>query len=587
MNKTAKADILNLSVLTVLFFCFVRLFYAKQGSIFYDTGKEFLFPQLILEGKILYKDLFNLYGPFTFQFNALLYKMFGVSSNVILNAGVAIALGIMYMCYFITRKFSSSLTSFVTTIVAFILIFKLNSGSATLGSYLLPYSFSISYAFLFALISIGAFFKYITSGNVNWMYLCAIFIGLDFVTKLDFLGVSLFILGYVLFDKNIKTKEKCVTFIMCTIPSIICWGMLIAQGLTFSDFIEYFDFIKVFQSTKSITEFNKTFFGLQFSLPHSIYVLSIMKNFVISAIPLFAISYFLYISIRKLNNKLLAILLVVLCCEIFPLLFSLPYGKIENSDIIFCWFSYPIIGIVIYLIATKYFSDFRSDETKQLYLLTIIFSLLVNIRYFWNIQTSMGGNFSLLLYFIVFVVFCLEILAKNDEFMKKTIAIFFIALSVKYIAHYTDIAKEYGHVFNSPKGYIVLSQPYDSALEEIRHFLNIHATKESKVLMVPESPMVGFFMEVKTNERIYSVIPHWIEAVGEEKMLESISDFEPDYIILTVSEFDPHFTKGWFGRDIGENIYMYIRNKYEVMDVQTYRASDSRRSFELVFYKKR
>ena len=105
--------------------------------------------------------------------------------------------------------------------------------------------------------------------------------------------------------------------------------------------------------------------------------------------------------------------------------------------------------------------------------------------------------------------------------------------------------------------------------------------------MVSESPMVGFFMEVKTNEKIFSTIPHWIEALGEDKMLKSISDFEPDYIILTVSEFDPHFTKGWFGRDIGENIYMYIRNHYEVMEVQTYRASDSRRSFELVFYKKR
>ena len=239
------------------------------------------------------------------------------------------------------------------------------------------------------------------------------------------------------------------------------------------------------------------------------------------------------------------------------------------------------------MIATKYFNDLKGDETKQLYLLTIIFSLLVNIRYFWNIQTSMGGNFSLSLYFIVFVVFCFEILAKNDEFMKKTLAIFFIALSVKYVALYADIAKEYGHVFNSPKGSIVLSQPYDSALEEIRHFLNVNATKDSKVLMVPESPMVGFFMEVKTNEKIFSTIPHWIEALGEDKMLKSISDFEPDYIILTVSEFDPHFTKGWFGRDIGENIYMYIRNHYEVMEVQTYRASDSRRSFELVFYKKR
>ena len=174
MNKIAKADITNLSILTVLFFCLIRIFYAKQGSIFYDTGKEFLFPQLILEGKVLYRDIFNLYGPFRFQFNALLYKFFGVSSNVIINTGIGIALGIMYMSYFITRKLSGALTSFVTTIVIFILMFKLNSNTATLGSYLLPYSLSISYAFLFTLISIGAFFKYITSGNVNWMYLCAI-----------------------------------------------------------------------------------------------------------------------------------------------------------------------------------------------------------------------------------------------------------------------------------------------------------------------------------------------------------------------------------------------------------------------------
>ena len=40
-----------------------------------DCGREVYYPQEILNGKVLYKDLFNIYSPFAYLFNAFLFLL--------------------------------------------------------------------------------------------------------------------------------------------------------------------------------------------------------------------------------------------------------------------------------------------------------------------------------------------------------------------------------------------------------------------------------------------------------------------------------------------------------------------------------
>ncbi|MFQ8625165.1 MAG: hypothetical protein ACLSA2_01150 [Candidatus Gastranaerophilaceae bacterium] len=78
MEKVLK-DYKYLILLWILCLAGLVFFTGHYAGILIDFGREVYYPERILEGKILYKDLFNIYGPLSYQINALLYKIFGAS----------------------------------------------------------------------------------------------------------------------------------------------------------------------------------------------------------------------------------------------------------------------------------------------------------------------------------------------------------------------------------------------------------------------------------------------------------------------------------------------------------------------------
>ena len=67
-----------LVILWILSLVALLTFVGHYSGLLIDFGREVYYPEQILNGKILYKDLFNIYGPLAYQFNAILYKLFGV-----------------------------------------------------------------------------------------------------------------------------------------------------------------------------------------------------------------------------------------------------------------------------------------------------------------------------------------------------------------------------------------------------------------------------------------------------------------------------------------------------------------------------
>ena len=86
--------------------------YSHHNGLIIDCGREAYYPQKILNGKVLYKDLFNIYGPFSYIFNAILFKIFGNNSNTLYIAGSFCAFGIIstlfYIVVSIKKKYHTS-----------------------------------------------------------------------------------------------------------------------------------------------------------------------------------------------------------------------------------------------------------------------------------------------------------------------------------------------------------------------------------------------------------------------------------------------------------------------------------------------
>ena len=149
MTNFLKKNWLLLLAELIVFIVFCA-FYGRFGDIAVDSFREAYIPEQMLNGGILYKNIFCIYPPLGYLINELLSKIFGVNLNVLYFAGLFSTMCIFALVYNITRMFFDKLLSFG------ILFFLISACvlSPNVFNMFLPYSFGILYGLLFALGSI-------------------------------------------------------------------------------------------------------------------------------------------------------------------------------------------------------------------------------------------------------------------------------------------------------------------------------------------------------------------------------------------------------------------------------------------------
>jgi hypothetical protein len=83
----------------------------KWPDAFIDFGRELYVPWQIVEGKVLYRDVESLFGPFSPYLNALWFRLFGVSLRALVFANLAIFAAILAGIYMLVRQYSDVVTA--------------------------------------------------------------------------------------------------------------------------------------------------------------------------------------------------------------------------------------------------------------------------------------------------------------------------------------------------------------------------------------------------------------------------------------------------------------------------------------------
>ena len=84
LNRVKEQESLFSYLFLVLVFFITWAFHYKvMGPFMIDLGREYLVPKSMNEGLLLYKDLACIYAPLGFQFNALMFKIFGTSLDTL------------------------------------------------------------------------------------------------------------------------------------------------------------------------------------------------------------------------------------------------------------------------------------------------------------------------------------------------------------------------------------------------------------------------------------------------------------------------------------------------------------------------
>ena len=106
----------------------------KWSDAIIDSGREWIVPDALARGDLLYRDVVYWFGPFTPYFHALFFEVFGSSFATLVLAGIVGSIGVLAALYFALRRVTERREAALWTALAIpVLVFMPNAGGSILG----------------------------------------------------------------------------------------------------------------------------------------------------------------------------------------------------------------------------------------------------------------------------------------------------------------------------------------------------------------------------------------------------------------------------------------------------------------------
>lgn len=476
--------------------------YAHHGHLIVDCGREVYYPVQILEGKVLYKDLFNIYGPFSYMFNAVLFKLFGVNLNVFYVSGYFCSFAIVTLIYKLSRKFLPEFLSFsigVYTISIGVFNFHL-------FNFIFPYSYGMLYGLVAFLVSVWFLLNYEKdSSKIYNLYLSCFFAGLSFVSKYDFL-VYFFVLIYAIYKiKPLNMRQSLKAVISLISAPLLCFGILFLQGLGVNDLVSSMLIIKKMSETQTL----KYFYLHQGVYFHKMTIVFLLLSFLLVVLPLI-----IFVFGFRVKNKLVAFLFILTAIVEMCYL-------INHATFVFL----PLLLLILVIVR---FEDIKNDVP----LLVFAFSAVtLSLKVFWGLTTFNYGVYYVS--FLIIAIFALisdKLKNKEKSFLAFGCYMLFLSVILAYQNYYIVGIKNY--YLKTAKGGIYTNKQYYDSSKELIKYIDENTKKTDKIVILPEGAFINFLTGRPSDDYYISLLPLYIETFGEENIIKHFKENKPEYIVF-------------------------------------------------------
>lgn len=199
--------------------------WATWGSLTIDGGHEMYVPAVLSEGRMLYRDIWWLYGPLSVYFNAYLFRFFGEKLEVLYWAGSLSALASALLLYVAGLRLSSWIAGWTAAAILIIQAFN-----PFIFCFPLPYSFAAVYGCLAACLFVVLILAVAQSGDWVWMFGAGSTAAVATLDKLEF-GAACYATLVVLIAARAlqhRSWQRTARDIFAILPGIIICGVVAA-----------------------------------------------------------------------------------------------------------------------------------------------------------------------------------------------------------------------------------------------------------------------------------------------------------------------------------------------------------------------
>ena len=531
LNFTKKIDIVLIILLTITLIC-CGISFGHLPLPMYDVGREAYLPQRILEGQVLYKDILNLFGPFSYLLTALIYKLLGSNLETLFIIGCTCAVLLISGIYELSKIMLDRKIACIITLLSIIIgVFCVNHCNA---SYILPYSHAMVYGTIATVWSVYFLIKSEKQQNKPVLYKCiaAFLAGISFINKYEFAFAAFFIVSYIVYDLFRKNKKGCVAAVLSFImPIVTVFGYLLHQGLTLSELYNSFIIIKNIVQTHSYQNYYRKGGTLFLYENFKLDLIEFIKFSIFSAL------YFFSVKLLKQQNDWGSILFIVTTVILVNTFYINLFDHLSFL---------PILIILLFIFSYK-----NLDKTSKIFIITTI---LLEYKVLWMLSLRHYGVF-----FAPFTIISLFLMIK-DKF-KNTLILFLIVTTLLmfnraiFEINYTATSLA---TYNHP---LFVNTTDARKINRLIFYIMDNTKPDDKIIIYPENIIVNYITGRKTDDFYYQMGPAYMEQFGEENIIKHFKETKPEYFVFT-SDTLPEYNHTSFCESYAQEFCKFVQNNY-------------------------
>ena len=553
----------------------LKFTWLKWGDLIVDVGREMYVPLQLGLGKLLYRDVFYIYGPFSPYFNATLFKIFSANLYILYLSGFITLCAVSVLIYKISRRFLSILFS-TFTVFTFLIVFGFGHYTY-LGNYnfFLPYSYSSIHAIAFSLAALYFFYILMKKRSSKYAYLSSSFILLTLLSRVD-VGIMLvlsMLAGVIFYTISFRrggdpARLSGNRLALCVIIPLIIAFFVYAAFLG-SSAVQNSNLFDIWVKSSDVrTAFAGWLSGLD-DMPGNILI--ILKNILhYSALCLLFAAGGVIISLlcRKKTASRIALssaigLAVIAAAFFLYRVFFVSYDLQYRS--------LPVICLAV-MIISAIGALRQKNRTENIFMLTIsFFSFFLMTRMLLHVWAGHYGFYILTPAIIVYYVFFLKIAAAplKSDLARGYFRAGLLFIFILFIASHCKISnfcyKNRTLRVTSGRGSMnVFGTSREQRLAELMKYLETSTGKDETLVVFPEGVVVNFLLDRENPLYYYSYHPIDLAKQGvADDVIREMDEKKVDYIVLTQRRTDK-YGYAVFGKDYAQDIFKYIVKNYRL-----------------------
>lgn len=583
-----------LSLVSMSFGYLLWTSWLKWGNLLVDTFSDQWVFYSLSQGKILYKDVFYLYGFLPAYIIAFLYKLFGVNIIISVYTGIFVTLMSAWLIYKIARFFLNRVFS-TAVVLNFLFVFAFGCYCYnSIFNFILPYAAASTFFIMFALAAVYFFIRFFKRENRGDLFMWFIFMTCAFLSRPDICFAVWLAFGLCSFLCQARLKKIILPFFLFypLAAAFFLYFFLLSFSGGFDGFKESVINILIYGITgKNI--FERGVSGFDKLLDNLALMCGIFLKQLIAVSLLYLFSYAVFRFAGKVKVKrckpVFFILVILISCLI-------SCGLLRCMNYLDQYRLMPLLllaGLLIY-----FYRLVQIDSRRREFLLVLfLVSLALVSRVVLNALPNQYGFFLLPIGLISYYIFfadtypsllnrILKIQDNGQGYYFISLLVFFVFLTAPFIRMNAFVYGSKSLTAVTERGKIVsFNDAQSRRFWETVDYLRKYTSLESRVVVFPEGIGINFFSRRDTPLPYLHFLPPALKSIGEDKIIHLLDRYKIDYIVITGRRAD-EYGYPFFGIDYGKELYLWVIENYKLVKQAGYYPFTSE-NFGAAIYKRK